>query len=139
MTTDHTDAAVRILTKTIRKLTAQLAEADESISYEADKRREVEDELAAVRSKLNPIKPDMLGGYVVLEWNATPDKTVGQLADERMAELADERKKLHLVKEEAADHRRRVRELYDRIEQALLTISDVPDNWDARRILRGEA
>ena len=150
MTTENTDAATRILTKTIRKLTAQLAEADESISYEADKRREVEDELTAVRSKLaGSSKPDIMEVRCsrFIEWNGDPAKTVGQLADERMSELAEERNRRKSAEEGRRLAGDRMVDLEERIEKALLTLDDLPGNWadpahriaDARRILRGEA
>ena len=54
MTTDHTDAAVRILIKTVRKLTAQLAEADHMASVRtsmlADTMTELDEERKASHS-----------------------------------------------------------------------------------------
>ena len=147
MTTENTDAATRILTKTISKLTEQLAEADESIRHQEGKRKGTEDELRSVRAKLagtsKPDEREVRRGADFMEWLATPVKAVGQLADERMAELAEERKNLQLVAEESADHRRRVCELDARIEKALASLegtgSAVARVHAARRALRGEA
>ena len=146
MNTENTDAATRILTKTIRKLTEQLASADASISYEADKRREVEDELTAVRSKLaGASKPAAVvwGGSHFLQWNATPAKTVGQLAEDRMAELAKERDSRKHAEEGRRLAGDRMVDLEERIEKALGSLegagSAVARVHAARRILRGEA
>lgn len=147
MTTENTDAAVRILTKAIRKLTAQLAEADESIRYEVGKRHEAEDELSAVRSKLaGASKPDTVevrrGSYFI-EWSAAPAKTVGQLADERMAELAEERDRRKSAEEGQLLADGRMVDLEERIEKALASLegtgSAVARVHAARRDLRGEA
>lgn len=147
MTTENTDAATRILTKTIRKLAEQLAEADESIRHQEGKRKGAEDELTAVRAKLagtsKPDKWEVRRGAHFMEWLATPVKTVGQLADERMAELAEARDKRKSAEEGRRLAGDRMVDLEERIEKALASLegtgSAVARVHAARRILRGES
>jgi len=136
MTTENTDAATRILTKTIRKLTEQLAEADESIRYEVGKRQEAEDELTAVRETLTP-RPVVNRGTPG-NWVYEPQGTTLELAQKRMAELAEERDK----RKHAEEGRRlvgdRMVDLEQRIEGALAALG-LDSSDDAVAILRGEA
>lgn len=147
MTTENTDAATRILSKAIRKLAEQLAEADGSIRYEEGKREEAEDELTAVRAKLagtsKPDKWEVRRGAHFVEWLATPVKTVGQLADERMAELAVERDKRKCAEEGRRLVGDRLIDLEDRVRSALAVLGS--DDSAVHRldgavvILRGDA
>lgn len=148
MTTENTDAATRILTKTIRKLAEQLAEADGSIRYEEGKRKGAEDELMAVRAELagsrKPDTVDIRRGAYFLEWHATPVETVGQLAAKRMAELAEARaenqKRVAQVDERVKLVGERMVDLEGRIERAIEALSDGREPLSAIvAILRGEA
>lgn len=143
MTTENTDAATRILTKTIRKLAEQLAEADESIHHQEGKRKGAEDELTAVRAKLagtsKPNKWEVRRGAHFSEWSADATKTVGQLADERMAELAELQQKLDelesLIRQPMSDYAARINKALD----VLPRLPFDPNIAEAVRILRGEA
>ena len=146
MTTENTDAAVRILTKTIRRLAAQLAEADESIRYAEGKRKGAEDELTAVRETLTP-RP-VVNISTSGNWVYKPQETTLDLAAKRMAELsklrgelAEERKASHSIAlSVAAEANERMR---SRIDDALAALegtgSAMARAHTARRILRGEA
>ena len=153
MTTENTDAAVRILTKTIRKLTAQLAEADWSIRYEEGKRYKAEDRLAVIRKTLDP-QPKGLNGLVdrftqTLSQVVSGDyPTTEDLAAKRMAELAKLRAELD--EERKASHSTALsvaaglnERLQSCVDDALAALegagSAVARVHAARRILRGEA
>ena len=148
MNTENTDAATRILTKTIRKLSEQLAEADGSIRYEEGKREKAERRLADIREALDP-QPKGLNGFaesftrfigqlVSGDYLATED-----LAAKRMAELAEERDKRKFAEEGRRLAGDRMVDLEERIEKALASLegagSAVARVHAARRILRGEA
>lgn len=148
MTTENTDAATRILTKTIRKLAEQLAEADESIRHQEGKRKEAEGRLADIRKALDPqpkglnglaeIFTQTLGQLVSGDYQSTED-----LAAERMAELAEERDKRKSAEEGRRLVGDRMVDLEERIERALASLegtgSAVARVHAARRALRGEA
>jgi len=149
MTTENTDAAARILTKTIRKLTEQLAEADGSIRYEEGKRKEAEGRLADIRKALDPqpkglnglaeIFTQTLGQLVSGDYQTTED-----LAVERMAELAEARaenqKRVAQVDERLVEAGARMADLEGRIEQAVEALDDGREPLSAIvAILRGEA
>ena len=141
MTTENTDAATRILTKTIRKLAEQLGEADESIRYEVDKRWEAEDELTAVRETLTPRPVVNIG--TPGNWVYEPQETTLELSAKRMAELAEERDKRKCAEEGRRLAGDRMVDLEERIERALGSLegtgSAVARVHAARRALRGEA
>ena len=150
MTTENTDAATRILTKTIRKLAEQLAEADESIRYEEGKREEAEGRLADIRKTLDPQpQPKGLNGFaesfsrVVGRLISGDYQSTEDLAAERMAELAEERDKRKCAEEGRRLAGDRMVDLEERIEAALAALDS--DNSAVDRvdgavvILRGEA
>jgi len=142
MTTENTDAAVRILTKTIRKLTEQLAEADGSIRYEVGKRQEAEDELTAVRETLTPRPVVNIG--TPGNWVYEPQGTTLDLAERRMAELAEARaenqKRVAQVDERLVEAGARMADLEGRIERAVEALDDGREPLSAIvAILRGEA
>ena len=145
MTTENTDAATRILTKTIRKLAEQLAEADGSIRYEEGKRKEAEGRLADIRKALDPqpkglnglaeIFTQTLGQLVSGDYQTTED-----LAAKRMAELAEERDKRKSAEEGRRLAGDRMVDLEERIEKAIEALSDGREPLSAIvAILRGEA
>ena len=148
MTTENTDAATRILVKTIRKLAEQLAEADESIRYEEGKREEAEGRLAVIRKTLDP-QPKGLNGLVEIFTQTLGQlvsgdyQTTEDLAAKRMAELAEERDKRKSAEEGRRLVGDRMVDLEERIERALASLegtgSAVARVHAARRALRGEA
>ncbi len=138
MTTENTDAAARILTKAIRKLTEQLAEADGSIRYEEGKRKGAEDELTAVRETLTPRPVVNIG--TPGNWVYEPQGTTLELAQERMAELAEERKRRQYAEEGRRLAGDRMVDLEERIERAVEALDDGREPLSAIvAILRGEA
>ena len=130
MTTDHTDAAVRILTKTIRKLTAKLAEADRMASVRtsmlADTMTELEEEREARAATER-------------RWIEQSERVVSLESDlaKRMTELDEERKASHSTAlSVAAGLNER---LQDRIDRALEWLdADTPlTRAKLRQILTG--
>ena len=149
MTTENTDAAARILTKTIRKLAEQLAEADGSIRYEEGKREEAEGRLADIRKALDPQPTKGLNGFAesfsrVLGQLISGDyQSTEDLAAERMAELAEERDKRKSAEEGRRLVGDRLIDLEDRVRSALAVLGS--DDSAVHRldgavvILRGDA
>lgn len=93
MTTENTDAATRILTKAIHRLTARMTEADEAINHADSKRRGAEDELERVRVKLGGSARPIFE-YFIAQRPAVRAETAEELAEKRMAELGELRQKL---------------------------------------------
>jgi len=136
MTTENTDAATRILTKTIRKLAEQLAEADRMTATRLGIIAEDQHELARVSGVLIPDAEQwedwaLEGGGLV------------KLAQKRMAELAEERDKRKSAEEGRRLVGDRMVDLEERIERALASLegtgSAVARVHAARRALRGDA
>ena len=130
MTTENTDAAVRILTETIRKLTAQLAEADHmafiGASVLADTMTELEEEREARAATER-------------RWIEQSERVVSLESDlaKRMTELDEERKASHSTAlSVAAGLNER---LQDRIDRALEWLDADTPQTDAklRQILTG--
>lgn len=117
MTTENTDAAVRILTKTIRKLSAQLAEAD----YQAGIRASV---IADLMEELDEERASR--GAAERAWIEQSERVVSLDADIAIANM-----------------RARMSMAQNRMDDALAALdsdnSAVDRVDDARRILRGEA
>lgn len=147
MTTENTDAATRILTKTIRKLTKRLQIADQVLA----RQEAVSGSVARSTTRLTgDNRQDLAATHRrIME----PGVYLEELAEKRMAELADERKTTAelrpLVASQANDlvlTRDRIVEMETRIDKALdMLPSSLADEVDfgriaaARAILRGES
>ena len=138
MTNDHTDAAVRILTKTIRRLSKQLAEADHMASVRtsmiADTMAEL-DEAREGRREAECEKKREVDERVKLD-----GERMAELAKLR-AELAEERKASHSTAlSVAAGLNERLQDRIDHAMNALTADFDADTRaGDALAILRGEA
>lgn len=141
MTTENTDAGIRILTRTIRKLTARLAIADAAVDQKQKVINDRANEIDAARVVLDP--PSGRMPTWEREFMADP---LCKLAEKRMAELATERKTTAELRPLVDRYREDVAMLKDRIDSALAVLPssiaaevDFAPIAEARRILRGEA
>ena len=133
MTTENTDAATRILTKAIRKLTKRLQIADQVLA----RQEAVSGSVARSTTRLTgDNRQDLAATHRrIME----PGVYLEELAEKRMAELAELRQKLveleSLTSQPMPDYA-------DRIDKALAALPSMPfDPYvaEAVRILRGEA
>lgn len=138
MTTENTAAGIRILTKTIRKLTERLAFADAAIDQKQKVINDRANEIDAARVVLDP----PTGRMPTWERMVMADPLC-KLAEKRMAELAELRQELANQGMAERVMRGQWQAMEERIEKALGALegngSAVARVHAARRILRGEA
>ena len=126
MTTENTDAATRILTKTIRKLAEQLAEADHAMDVQRAIYRELLEEQDAVREALGT----PLGDVVAAAWM-------------RMSAMGERERDVAELRPIVASQSARLIDLEDRVRSALAVLGS--DDSAVHRvdgavvILRGDA
>lgn len=134
MTTENTDAGIRILTKTIRKLTERLAIADAALDQKQRVINDRANEIDAARVVLDPPS----GRMPTWERMFTADPLC-KLAEKRMAELAEQR--LDCDRAEAAHDAlaARIRQALEVLPSSIAAEVDFAPIAEARRILRGEA
>ena len=138
MTTENTDAGIRILTKSLVKMAEQLRAADEQLERARSTHAATHQRLMAIRNVLDP--------GVVRAWHPAappPRETFEELAEKRMAELAELRQELANQGMAERVIRGQWQAMEERVAQALGSLesngSAVARVHAVRRILRGEA
>ena len=136
MTTENTDAATRILTKTIRRLTARMTEADQAMDVQRAIYRELLEEQDEVREALGTPLEDVVAA-ARMRMSAMGER------ERDVAELRQKLTEMESLYVDLANMRARMSMAQNRMDDAMDALTGDFDAdtraSDALDILRGEA